>query len=108
MPLEHLAAPPAFEADDVIAMDGSPNRDGGCPLFVEFGCRFTETDERLMNGRDQRRELFGRDLVPPNICSNDVGREFSVERWRRRFVWHFGSPCRDRQNTMPGKIEMPK
>ena len=50
MAFEHLAAPPAFEADDIIAMNGLPDRDGGCPLHLRFGCRFTEADECLMNG----------------------------------------------------------
>jgi hypothetical protein len=52
MPSEHLAAPPAFDANDIIAMDGSPDRHCGCSLAPCFGCRFTEADERLMNGRD--------------------------------------------------------
>ena len=42
MPFEHLAAPAAFQAHDVIAMDGSPDRHGAGPLPVDFGCRFTE------------------------------------------------------------------
>jgi hypothetical protein len=33
------------------------------------------------------------ELVVANICCNDVGRESSVESWRRRFIWQFGSPC---------------
>jgi len=52
MPSEHLAAPAAFEADDIIAVNGSTDRDGGCPLSVEFGYRFTKGCEGLMHGRD--------------------------------------------------------
>jgi hypothetical protein len=52
MPPEHLAAPAAFQANDIITMDGSPDRDGGCSLSVEFGCRFTNGYEGLMNSRD--------------------------------------------------------
>jgi hypothetical protein len=29
MPLEHLAAPAAFQTHDIIAMDGSQDRDSG-------------------------------------------------------------------------------
>jgi len=58
MPLEHLAAPAAFQANDVIAMNRSPDRDGRCPLDLAFGCRFSEGDERPMNGRDQGHELI--------------------------------------------------
>jgi hypothetical protein len=46
MPSEHLAAPATIEADDIIAMNGLPDCDGGCPLNLRFGCRFTEADER--------------------------------------------------------------
>jgi len=52
MAFEHLAAPAAFEADDIIAVNGSTDRDGGCPLSVEFGYRFTKGCEGLMHGRD--------------------------------------------------------
>ena len=52
MPSEHLAAPATFEADDIITVNRSPDRDGECSLFVEFGYQFTETRERLMYGRD--------------------------------------------------------
>jgi len=39
------------------------------------------------------------------VCGDDVGREFSVERWRRRFVGHLGSPCPSR--TMRGRHTSP-
>jgi len=39
MPPEHLAAPAAFEADDIIAVNGSPDRHRGYPPFIEFGHR---------------------------------------------------------------------
>src|SRR5712691_6052138 len=58
MASEHLAAPAAFQADDVIAIDGSPDRDRGYSLPVSFGDHFTE---RCTHGRDQRRELVGPD-----------------------------------------------
>jgi hypothetical protein len=51
-PSEHLAAPAAFQANDIIGVNRSPDRDSECPLTVEFGCRFTEADERLTNDRD--------------------------------------------------------
>ena len=34
MPFEHLAAPATIEADDIIAMNGLPDCDGGCPLIA--------------------------------------------------------------------------
>jgi hypothetical protein len=78
-PSEHLAAPPAFEANDIIAMNRSPDRDGGCPLSVEFGYRFTKACEGLIHGRDQRPELVRPDLVPPNVRGDNFSREFSIE-----------------------------
>jgi hypothetical protein len=38
--------PATIEADDIIAMNGLPDWDGGCPLNLRFGCRFTKADER--------------------------------------------------------------
>jgi hypothetical protein len=52
MPSKHLAAPAALQANDMIAVDGSADRDSGRALFVEFGYRFTKACEGLMNGRD--------------------------------------------------------
>ena len=48
MPSEHLATPAAFQANDIIPMNRSPDRDGRCPLSLGFGCRFSEADERPM------------------------------------------------------------
>jgi hypothetical protein len=79
VPPEHLAAPAAFQANDVIAIDGSTDRHGGGPLSFGSGCRFSEPRECLMHSRDQCCELIGPDLVSPNICSNDIGSEFSIE-----------------------------
>jgi hypothetical protein len=58
-----------------------------------------------MNGRDQRPELVGRDLVLPNISNDNRRREFSIDRCGWWFVGHFVSPCPDRQNITPGSIE---
>jgi hypothetical protein len=52
MPSKHLAAPAAFQANDIIVMDGSPDRHCRCSLSVEFGYRFTNGCEGLMNSRD--------------------------------------------------------
>jgi hypothetical protein len=67
MPPEHLAAQAAFEANDIIAVNGSSDRDGGSSLFVGFCHWFTEADKRLMHGRDQRTGFIGRDLILSNI-----------------------------------------
>src|SRR5271156_133936 len=92
MASDHLAAPATFQANDIIAMDGSANRDGGYPLIPSSGCRLSESSERLMHGRDQRPELVGHDLVLPNISCDNCRSEFSIKYWGRRFIGHVGSP----------------
>jgi hypothetical protein len=52
MSSEHLAAPAAFEANDIIAVNRSPDRHCGSSLLAGFCPWFTEADERLMNSRD--------------------------------------------------------
>jgi hypothetical protein len=86
MPSEHLAAPAAFQANDIIAVNRSTDRDRGCSLFVEFGYRFTKGCERLMHGRNQCSELIGRDLVPANKGGGDLRSQFSIDRCGRHFV----------------------
>jgi hypothetical protein len=102
MPLEHLAAPATVQANDIIAVNRSPDRDGGSSLFVGFCHWFTEADKRLMHGRDQRTEFIGRDLILSNIGGSYLCNEIAICRCGRRFLGHIGSSCRDRQNTMPG------
>jgi hypothetical protein len=53
MPSDHQAAPTTFQADDIIAMNGSPDRHCGSSLAAGFWWLFTETCEGLMNSRDQ-------------------------------------------------------
>jgi hypothetical protein len=79
MPSDHQAAPAAFQADDIITVNRSPDRHCGSSLAADFGCGFTEPGERAMDGRDQFSELVGPDLVSPNICGDNVGGEFSIE-----------------------------
>jgi hypothetical protein len=49
MPPEHLAAPAAFQADDIIAVNRSADRHRGYPLSVKFGYRFAKSCENLIN-----------------------------------------------------------
>ena len=67
MPPEHLAAPSASQANEIIGMKGSPDRDGGCPLASRFKCRCAEAGDDLMHRRDQRPELVEPDLVVTGI-----------------------------------------
>jgi hypothetical protein len=50
MPPQREAAPSTFKANDIIAINRSPDRHGGGSLSLDFGCRFSESVERLMDG----------------------------------------------------------
>jgi hypothetical protein len=102
MPPEHPTAPPTFEANHVVLVTGSPDRHRGCSLTVDFGCRFSETHERPVHGRDERPELVGPDLVPPNKRSGDFRSEFSLDRCGRCFVGASWLSLSDRYNSIPG------
>ena len=95
MPSNHQAAPTAFQADDVIPMNGSADRHRGSSLTADFWWLFTETCEGLMNSRDQGPELIGRDLIAPNICGDNLSREFSIDGGGWCFVGHINSPETD-------------
>jgi hypothetical protein len=79
VPAEHLAFPPAIQADNGIRRDRSPDRHGRRPLDDGFCYWFTEAGERLMNGGDQRRELVERGLVASQICGDDFRGEFAID-----------------------------
>jgi hypothetical protein len=92
MPSEHLAAPAAVEADNIIAVNGATDRHRGCSLDFSFGRRFAAADERLMHGRNQRPELVRPNLVSTYIGGDNLGREFSVDRGGWLFFGHHASP----------------
>jgi hypothetical protein len=79
MPSEHLAAPPTFEANHVVPVNGSTDRHRGCALLADLCYGLPETGERLMHGRDQRRELVGPDLVATHVSGDNRRSEFSIK-----------------------------
>ena len=86
VPAKHVAAPPAFEANDVIAPDRLPNRDGRCPGDCGFRHRLAEAGERLMDSRNQSRDLISPNLMSPNKCGHNPGGEFPIGRYGRLVV----------------------
>jgi hypothetical protein len=50
MSSDHQAPPSAFQADDEITLNGSPDRHRGSSRPAVFIDGLTEADERLMNG----------------------------------------------------------
>jgi hypothetical protein len=96
MPAQHLPAPAAIQADDVIVLNGSADRNCGGSLDDGFCGRFAELTEGLMNGRDQRRQLIGWDLIAPNVGGDDLGGEFG-----RLLIGHHLVPLFLRGNNIP-------
>ena len=92
MPTKRLAAPPAFQTNNVIAPDRLPYRNSGCPWAGRFRFGFTETAERLMNGRNQSGDLVSHDLISTKICGHNSRGEFPIGRYARLVVWHPYSP----------------
>ena len=76
MPSEHLAFPAAIQADDIIAVNGSPDGNRRGSLDDGFRCELPEVGERRMDSRDQRRQLIGWDLIASNISADDFRGEF--------------------------------
>jgi hypothetical protein len=53
MTADHLTSPPAFDANDEVALNGSPDRHRRGSLDRGFLRRPAEVGERLMDVRDQ-------------------------------------------------------
>jgi hypothetical protein len=53
MPAEHLPAPAAIQAHDMIVVNGSPDGNRRGSLDDGFCCGLAEATEGLINGRDQ-------------------------------------------------------
>lgn len=89
MPAKHAARPTAIQADDMIALNRSPDRHRWNSVDDGFCGRFTKTTESLMDGRYQCGELIGPDQITSQIGADDLHGEFSIGRCGRRFVGHF-------------------
>ena len=89
MPAKHAARPTAIQAHHGIWRDRSADRHRWSSLDYGFCCRFTKTNESLVDSRNQGAELIGPDLITSQIGADDLHGEFSVGRCGRRFVGHF-------------------
>ena len=92
MPAKHAARPTAIQAHHGIWRDRSADRHRWSSLDYGFCCRFTKTNESLVDSRNQGAELIGPDLITSQIGADDLHGEFSVGRCGRRFVGHFCVP----------------
>ena len=100
VPAEHLPAPAAIQADDVIAVNGSPDRNRRGSLDDGF-CPFAEAGERPMHGRDHGGELIGGDLIASKIRADDLRHEFGQLLIRHRLVLRLHR----QQYTYPGQFQ---
>jgi hypothetical protein len=101
MPPKHLAFPAAVQADDVIVVNGSANRNRRGSLDDGFCRRFTESREGLMDGRNQGGELIRRDLMASEIRADDLRREAALRG--RILIGHLVRPSHlfDRHAQQP-------
>jgi hypothetical protein len=77
MAADHFPSPPAFYANDVIALNGSPDRHCWSSFDDGFCSRLADVGERLMNRRNQGVDLLGRHLVASQIGADDLYSEVS-------------------------------
>jgi hypothetical protein len=81
---EHLRGIPALEADDVILLDRTPDRNRRFPPLLGRCCA-PETGERLVHLRDQCRKLFtSSDRV--RVCRSNARAQQSTRR-RSSWIW---------------------
>jgi hypothetical protein len=97
MPAQHLPAPPAIQADNIVAVNGSPDRHRRGSLDKGFCCGLTEVGQRVMDGRDKGPELVGWDLIASNIGGDDLRCEFG-----RLLVGHRSPLSGQQRYTHPG------
>jgi hypothetical protein len=71
MPTNHASFPAAFQTNDIIAVNGSPDRNRRGSLGGGFADWLSQFGERLMNGRNQGWKLVGHDRIASKICTND-------------------------------------
>src|SRR5260370_23034676 len=76
---EHLAAPPAFEANHEVPAVGSVDRNSRCLAFGHFG-RLPKSGKGAMNGRYKVRKSARRDLVVRDVAANNLSDEIGVDR----------------------------
>jgi hypothetical protein len=92
VPFENLSAPPTFKTDDIIMVNGSPDRHRWRPLDLGFCDRCAEPTECLMDSKDQSRQIDGGDLVFSDVGGDNLGRKFLVARRGLLLVSHALSP----------------
>jgi hypothetical protein len=85
MASEHAAGKAAFETNNEISLNGSPDRNRRGSLDDGFCCGFAEATESVMHCREQGGELIRLDLIASQIRGDDLRCEFGRLLIRHRF-----------------------
>lgn len=91
MPAQHLAAKPTFEANDMVALHRSLDRDR---RLQRDRCRraLAEATERAMHCRNQSRNLIDGDTILRDITTDDLRNQDRINLLRTAVIGHIFCP----------------
>jgi hypothetical protein len=93
MPPEHLGVIPALEANDMVALYRSPDRDRRHQRGRRRRRRaLAEATERAMHRRYQSRYLINADTISRDITSDDFRNQAEIDHLRSAFIGHIFYP----------------
>ena len=96
MPAEHPAAISALEADDMVVLHRSPDRDCGRRRGRRRRrCALAEATERAMHRRNEARELIEADSILRDIATDDPRNQEEINCLRGTFINHIFYPTLD-------------
>ena len=84
MASEHFSSIATIQANDIIAVNGSPHRYSRCENFLCLN-GLSEVTQRVMNCGDQVRKLLWSHRVVPNVAADGA-----IARWRGIVLDKFG------------------
>jgi hypothetical protein len=91
MPAQHQATKPAFEADDMVVLHRSPNRD--CRHQRDRLRRaLAEATECAMHRHNQSRKLINGDTILRDITTDDLGNQAGINLLRAAVIGHIFCP----------------
>ena len=93
MPSEHLAEKPALEADDMVVLHRSPDRDSRHQRCRRRRRRaLDEATERTMHRRNQSRNLINADTILRDITPDNLRDQAEINHLRGAFIGHIFYP----------------
>ena len=93
MPEQHQAAKPAFEADDMLVLHRSPDRNRRRQGLGRGHRRIrAETTERAVHRCNQPRELIHADTVLRDLTTDDLGDQDGVDFLCTAVIGHIFCP----------------